>query len=72
MKKSSSKKIIVDQSVDVRRGRGRPLENKKLWRCVLRLPQDLAEKLKTACKAEKTSINMAVESVIDAWLSDDI
>lgn len=52
-----------------KRKRGRPAENKVLYRTVLRLPQTLAEKLKKAADRAEVSINTYVETALSVALS---
>ena len=47
---------------------GRPRLNRQYWRSVVRLPPKMAKQLAKAAKANKVSINAAIELVLGAWL----
>ena len=50
---------------------GRPPENKATWRCVLRLPEKTAERLRAGADKYEVSINTAIESVLEVWLNEE-
>ena len=56
---------------DTPKKRGRPAENKKVYRTVIRLPVDLSEKLKVAAKDHGVSINEAIVTLVELWTADE-
>ena len=54
-----------------KRKRGRPAQNKKVWRTVIRLPEALSVELKKATKANGVSINTAIESLVELWVESE-
>jgi predicted HicB family RNase H-like nuclease len=60
--------MVKNERLPVKRRRGRPRQNRKLWRSLVRLPEPLAKQLARAAKANGVSINGAIEAVLAAWL----
>lgn len=70
------KKVAAEKP---KRGRGRPPENKAIWKSVLRLPKKQADRLKKAVKGinkeraadDQLSINKTIGIIIDVYLEEE-
>ena len=60
--------MVLRRARDTKRPRGRPRQNRQLWRCVVRLPKVMAVQLTQAAKANGVSVNAAIEALVGAWL----